>query len=162
MFSLHSSAFPTDGPIPPRYTCDGEDLSPPLAWSDAPAGTVTFALIVDDPDAPDPAAPKRLWVHWILYNVPAACAALEEGAGNRAPPAGARQVLTDANTLGYHGPCPPIGKHRYFFHLAALDCTLPDLGRRARRADLERVMTGHVLATAVLMGTYVRALGAAG
>lgn len=159
MFTLRSSAFQAGAAIPQRYTCDGEDLSPPLSWTDAPAGTVTFALIVDDPDAPDPAAPKRVWVHWLLYNLPAARVELAEGAGNRTPPDAASQALTDASTLGYHGPCPPIGTHRYFFHLAALDCALPQLGRRARRVDLERAMTGHVLATAVLMGTYARAGG---
>ena len=159
MFTIRSSAFHAGGAIPQRYTCDGKDLSPPLSWSGAPAGTVTFALIVDDPDAPDPAAPKRVWVHWLLYNMPAARVELTEGAGNRTPPDAASQALTDADTLGYHGPCPPIGTHRYFFRLAALDCELPTLGQRARRADLERAMTGHVLGTAVLMGTYARVGG---
>ncbi len=159
MFTIRSSAFHAGGAIPQRYTCDGKDLSPPLSWSDAPAGTVTFALIVDDPDAPDPAAPKRVWVHWLLYNMPAARVELTEGAGNRTPPDAASQALTDADTLGYHGPCPPIGTHRYFFRLAALDCELPTLGQRARRADLERAMAGHVLGTAVLMGTYARVGG---
>jgi Raf kinase inhibitor-like YbhB/YbcL family protein len=157
MFTLRSSAFHEGTAIPRRHTCDAEDLSPPLAWSGAPAGTVTFALIVDDPDAPDPAAPKRVWVHWLLYNLPAARVELTEGAGNRTPPDAASQALTDAITLGYHGPCPPIGTHRYFFRLTALDCELPTLGQRARRAELERAMTGHVLGTAVLMGTYARA-----
>ena len=160
MFTLRSSAFQPDAAIPARYTCDGKDLSPPLAWSDPPAGTVTFALIVDDPDAPDPAAPKRVWVHWLLYNVPSNCIELAEGAGNADPAAPARQALTDATTMGYHGPCPPIGRHRYYFRLVALDSALADLGARARRADLERAMQGHVLATAVLMGTYARAGGA--
>ena len=156
MLTLRSPAFQDGAPMPPRHTCDGDDLSPPLAWSDAPAGTKTFVLIVDDPDAPDPAAPRRVWVHWLLYNIPAARTDLAEGAGNLAPLPGAQHAITDANTTGYHGPCPPIGRHRYFFHLAALDCTLPDLGRGARRADLERAMASHVLATAVLMGTYER------
>ena len=161
-FDLRSPAFNHGAPIPTRHTCDGQDLSPPLAWSGVPAGTRSFALIVDDPDAPDPAAPKRVWVHWLLYNLPIDCTELPEGAGNLDARAPAQHAVTDASARGYHGPCPPIGKHRYFFHLAALDCTLPELGRRARRADLERAMTGHVLATAVLMGTYVRAEGAAG
>ena len=156
MLTLRSPAFEAGAAMPRRHTCEGDDLSPPLAWSDAPAGTETFVLIVDDPDAPDPAAPRRLWVHWLLYNIPAAQRELAEGAGNQAPPAGALYAVTDANTPGYHGPCPPIGRHRYYFHLAALDCALPDLGHRARRADLERAMAGHVLATAVLMGTYER------
>jgi Raf kinase inhibitor-like YbhB/YbcL family protein len=156
MFTLRSSAFRDGGAIPDRCTCDGDDLSPLLSWSDPPEGTASFALIVDDPDAPDPAAPKRVWVHWLLYNIPAAHTELAEGAGNQAPPSRAQHAITDAHTPGYHGPCPPIGRHRYFFHLAALDSALPDLGQRARRADLERAMAGHVLATAVLMGTYER------
>jgi len=161
MFTLRSTAFHDGGAIPGRFTCDGDDLSPPLAWSGPPEGTASFALIVDDPDAPDPAAPTRVWVHWLLYNIPAAHSELADGAGNRAPPSGMLQAITDSNTPGYHGPCPPIGEHRYFFHLAALDCALPDLGGRARRADLERAMAGHVLATAVLMGTYERRAAAA-
>ena len=100
-------------------------------------------------------------MHWLLYNIPAAHSELADGAGNQAPPSGMQQAITDSNTIGYHGPCPPIGRHRYFFHLAALDCALADLGRRARRADLERAMAGHVLATAVLMGTYERRTAAA-
>jgi hypothetical protein len=153
MFELHSSAFAHESPIPKRHTCQGEDLSPPLEWSGAPEGTASYALIVDDPDAPDPAAPKRIWVHWLRYNIPSSARALGEGAGNRRPDAG-DEALTDEDTLGYHGPCPPIGRHRYYFRLSALDCALPDLGPAARRRELERAMEGHVLATAVLMGTY--------
>ena len=154
--TLTSSAFPPDGPIPRRHTCDGDDLSPSLAWSGVPAGCRSLALLVDDPDAPDPAAPKRVWVHWIRYNLPPTSAGLEEGAGNRAPEGPARDALTDARSLGYHGPCPPIGRHRYFFRLFALDSVLPDLGPTAGRAALERAMEGHLLETAVLMGTYHR------
>jgi len=112
-------------------------------------------LIVDDPDAPDPAAPKRVWVHWIRYNIPAEDRELAEGAGNRSD-ASVPEALTVASTLGYHGPCPPIGRHRYYFRLFALDEMLPALGRKARRADVERAMEGHVLGKAVLMGTYAR------
>lgn len=155
-FTLTSSAFPPDGPIPRRYTCDGEDLSPPLAWSGVPAGCRSLALLVDDPDAPDPAAPKRIWVHWIRYNLPPTTTGLAEGAGNRAPDGAEREALTDARSLGYHGPCPPIGRHRYFFRLFALDRVLPDLGPTAGRAALEQAMAGHLLETAVLMGTYQR------
>lgn len=156
MFALQSSAFAANGPIPARHTCDGPDLSPPLAWSGAPPGTESFALIVDDPDAPDPAAPKRVWVHWLRYNIPAGATGLAEGAGNREATGEGEHARTDADRPGYHGPCPPIGRHRYYFRLAALDTVLPPLGPRARRADLERAMDGHVLATAVLMGTYAR------
>ncbi|HSE27125.1 MAG TPA: YbhB/YbcL family Raf kinase inhibitor-like protein [Gemmatimonadales bacterium] len=156
MLILRSSAFEPDAPIPARHTCDGPDLSPPLSWSGAPPETRSFALIVDDPDSPDPAAPKRIWVHWLLYNIPADQLSLSEGAGNHDGAPAGEHARTDANRPGYHGPCPPIGRHRYFFRLAALDALLPSLGPRARRADLEQAMEGHVLATAVLMGTYAR------
>ncbi len=155
-FTLTSSAFTPDGPIPRRHTCDGDDLSPPLAWSGVPPGCRGLALLVDDPDAPDPAAPKRVWVHWIRYNLPPTSAGLDEGAGNRAPEGPARDAQTDARSLGYHGPCPPIGRHRYYFRLFALDRELPDLGPTAGRAALEQAMAGHLLGTAVLMGTYQR------
>jgi hypothetical protein len=153
-FQVRSSAFEPDGVIPARYTCEGDDLSPPLEWSGAPEGTRSFVLIVDDPDAPDPAAPKVTWVHWLRYNIPAATHSLAEGAGNRNPRGGGEEALTHADTVGYHGPCPPIGTHRYYFRLFAMGRTLPPLGADARRADLERAMKGSVLATAVLMGTY--------
>ncbi len=155
MFTLTSPAFANEAAIPVRNTCDGDDLSPALEWNDPPAGTRSFALIVDDPDAPDPAAPKRIWVHWLRYNIPAAVRALGEGAGNEAP-SGVLEALTDNGSRGYHGPCPPIGRHRYFFRLFALDDMLPSLGDRARRNDLESAMRGHVLDTAQLMGTYAR------
>jgi Raf kinase inhibitor-like YbhB/YbcL family protein len=155
MFTIRCPAFVPDAPIPARYTCDADDVSPQLSWTDPPPGTRSFALIVDDPDAPDPAAPKRVWVHWIRYNIPAETRELPEGAGNDGD-AGVHEALTDANTLGYHGPCPPIGRHRYYFRLFALDEMLPVLGRKARRADVERAMAGHILGTAVVMGTYDR------
>src|SRR5262245_4957851 len=155
MFVLSSTAFQPDAAIPVRFTCDGPDLSPVLAWEGAPAGPKAFALIVDDPDAPDPAAPTRIWLHWLIYNLPAGAAPLVEGAGNHPPKAGI-EAVTDANRRGYHGPCPPIGRHRYYFRLFALDAMLPDLGASAVRADLERAMRGHVLGTATLMGTYQR------
>jgi hypothetical protein len=156
MFRIQSPAFSHEGPIPARHTCDGDDLSPPLEWTGVPAGTRALALLVDDPDAPDPGAPRRVWVHWIRYNIPAETSNLAEGAGNRAPEGGARETLTDSNARGWQGPCPPIGRHRYFFRLYALDAALPDLGAKARRADFERAIEGHVLGTAVLMGTYAR------
>ena len=148
--SLRSSAFAANASIPTKYTCEGEDVSPPLAWSDAPPGTKSFALIVDDPDAPDPKAPRMVWVHWVLYNLPADATALPEGA---APPAGAKQGRNDFKRVGYGGPCPPVGRHRYFHKLYALDVVLPDLGS-ATKAQLEQAMKGHVLATAELVGTY--------
>jgi Raf kinase inhibitor-like YbhB/YbcL family protein len=155
-FTLHSPAFAHEAPIPMRFTCEGDDLSPPLEWSGAPAGTHSFALIVDDPDAPDPAAPRRVWVHWLRYNIPATVQALAESEGNATPRAGT-EARTDAHTAGYHGPCPPIGRHRYFFRLFALDTELPNLGVDAGRAELDRAMKGHILASAVLMGTYAKA-----
>ena len=154
MLQLKSSAFGPNGSIPAQYTCDGDELSPPLAWEVVPAGTVSFALLVDDPDAPDPAAPKRVWVHWILYNLGPDERQLSEGAGNAPPVGGARTGINDGGTPGYQGPCPPIGRHRYFFRLFALDAVLPDLGPNASRGDLERAVHGHVLATASVMGTY--------
>jgi Raf kinase inhibitor-like YbhB/YbcL family protein len=154
VFTIRSPAFAPDGPIPPKYTCDGLDLSPALTWTDPPPGTRSFALIVDDPDAPDPAAPKRVWVHWIRYNIPAETRELPEGAGNRPPSGGARDALSDFKKPGYHGPCPPIGRHRYYFRLFALDTILPDLGPNAQRKDVEKAMKTHVLGTAVVMGTY--------
>ena len=154
MLTLTSSAFAPGATIPARYTCAGADVSPPLVWSGGPVGTRTFALVVDDPDAPDPAAPKRVWVHWVLYNVPADVGALPEGASGRGLPPGAREGRNDGGAVGWSGPCPPIGRHRYFHKLYALDAALPDLGDRATKADLERAMQGHVLASAELVGTF--------
>ena len=159
MLTLTSTAFGHEGPIPERHTCEGADRSPPLEWKGAPPNTRSFVLIVDDPDAPDPAAPQRVWVHWIRYNIGASSTGLAEGAGGE-PPVLAREAITDAGTTGFHGPCPPIGRHRYFFRLYAMDAVLPDLGPRATRADVERAMQGHVIEEAVLMGTYIKRKGA--
>ena len=153
MFTLSSSAFASGDAIPMRFTCDDANVSPPLAWSGAPAGTKCYALIVDDPDAPDPAAPKRVWVHWVLYDIPAKVTELAEGSASIV---GAHDGTNDDKTTGYSGPCPPVGRHRYFHKLYALDALLGDLGAGARKADVERAMAGHVLATAELMGTYSR------
>lgn len=154
-FAISSPAFEHGGAIPRRYTCDGDDISPPLEWTGVPAGAKSLALIADDPDAPDPAAPKRVWVHWVLYNLPADCTGLAKGAGGRNLPPGTLEGLNDWKKVGYGGPCPPIGKHRYCFKLYAIDCTLKDLDRPTK-GILEKAMLGHVLATAELMGGYKR------
>ena len=151
--TLTSTAFAPNGAIPPRHTCEGKDISPPLAWSGAPAATRSFALIVDDPDAPDPAAPTMTWVHWVLYNIAAETGELPEAQASTALPAGTREGVNDWGRTGYGGPCPPIGRHRYFFKLYALDTVLPEL-KRPDKAALEKAMGGHLLAQAVLIGTY--------
>jgi Raf kinase inhibitor-like YbhB/YbcL family protein len=148
---LSSPAFAEGNEIPALHTCEGKDQSPALAWSGAPDKTKSFALIVDDPDAPDPQAPKMTWVHWVLYDIPASVQQLPQGA-QKAPP-GARDGLNDWKKTGYGGPCPPIGRHRYFFKLYALDTTLGDQGALTK-AQLEQAMEGHTLATAQLVGTY--------
>jgi len=150
---LSSPAFSPDGPIPTRYTCDGDDISPPLAWTGMPKGSRSLVLIVDDPDAPDPRAPRMTWVHWVLYNLPPQTTGLPEGV--RSLPAGTAEGKNDWRRTGYGGPCPPIGRHRYFFKLYALDTVLPDL-HQPDKASLERHMQGHILATATLIGTYQR------
>ncbi|MCA9659997.1 MAG: YbhB/YbcL family Raf kinase inhibitor-like protein [Myxococcales bacterium] len=149
---LESTAFAPEASIPEKHTCEGDDVSPPLAWAELPANTQSLALIVDDPDAPDPAAPKRIWVHWVLYDIPPAVRGLAEGA-SAALPAGIREGKNDWKRAGYGGPCPPIGRHRYFFRLYALDAALGDLGEPTR-ADLDAAMKGHVLGEVALMGTY--------
>ena len=151
-FRLSSSAYTDGGAIPARFTCDGADVSPPLAWSGAPAGTKSYAFILDDPDAPDPAAPKMTWVHWVLYDIPVDLHGLSEGASKQLP-AGTREGVNDWKRSGYGGPCPPIGRHRYVHKLYALDTVLPDLHRPTRDALLA-AMRGHVLAQAQLIGTY--------
>jgi len=151
--SMTSSSFAHEAAIPARHTCDGADVSPPLAWTGVPAGTKSLALVIDDPDAPDPRAPRMTWVHWVVYDIPPAVSSLAEGASDL--PAGARDGLNDWKATGYRGPCPPIGRHRYFHKLFALDAVLPDLGQ-PDRASLDRAMKGHVLAQATLIGTYAK------
>jgi Raf kinase inhibitor-like YbhB/YbcL family protein len=153
---ITSTAFPPGGSIPSKYTCEDRDLSPPLAWSGAPPGTKTFALIVDDPDAPDPAKPQRVYVHWVLYNIPAATIALPENASKKGLPKGAVQGKNDWAKAEYGGPCPPIGRHRYFFKLYALDTELTGLSSPTK-GDLERAMNGHVLDSGELIGAYQKA-----
>ncbi len=152
--TITSAAFADGAPIPKTHTCEGTDVSPPLAWSGAPASAASYALIVDDPDAPDPRAPKMTYVHWVLYDIPAGVEALPEGA-SAALPATTREGVNDWKRTGYGGPCPPIGRHRYYFKLYALDGMLGDLGN-ATKTGVERAMEGHVVARAQLMGTYAK------
>jgi hypothetical protein len=148
---LTSTAFADGGEIPQTYTCEGRDISPSLSWSDVPKSAQSLALIVDDPDAPDPAAPTTTWVHWVLLDIAPETGGITEGA--KPLPAGSREGLNDWNRTRYGGPCPPIGRHRYFFKLYALDTSLPKL-TRPTKAELERAMKGHTLAVAQLVGTY--------
>lgn len=150
-FQLASPAFPAGSAIPARFSCDGEDISPELQWSDPPAGTQSFALIMDDPDAPG-----GVWVHWVLFRIPAAARGLPEALpGDEQLPDGARHGLNDFGGPGYGGPCPPSGTHHYYFKLYALDQSL-DLAPQATAADLASAMEGHILAQVELMGTYGR------
>lgn len=155
---ISSPAFAPHGPVPVVHTCEGADRSPPLAWQGVPEGAQSLVLIVDDPDAPDPAHPKMTYVHWVLYNLPPSCAGLPEAVASDDLPPGTREGRNDWGRTGYGGPCPPIGRHRYFHKLYALDVVLADLGTPTKAA-LERAMHGHVLAQAELVGTYARAGG---
>ena len=150
---ISSTAFKAKSEIPARFTCDGKDISPPLTWTDVPAGAKSLVLIVDDPDAPDPAAPTRTWVHWLLYNLPVTLDGLTEAVRDKELPTGTLQGSNDWKRAGYGGPCPPVGRHRYFFKLYALDTVLPDL-HQPSKAKLEQAMAGHVIAEADLLGTY--------
>jgi Raf kinase inhibitor-like YbhB/YbcL family protein len=151
--TLTSTSFKNGGEIPKRHTCQGTDVSVPLAWSSLPAGTKSLVLIVDDPDAPDPKAPRMTWVHWVLYNIPSSATALKEGIKPAELPAGTCEGHNDWKRTGYGGPCPPIGRHRYFHKLYALDAVLPAMDQPTK-ADLEQAMKGHVLEKAELIGTY--------
>ena len=151
--SLTSPVFNHNGAIPKIFTCQGKDISPALDWSGLPNGTKSVVLIVDDPDAPDPAAPKRVYVHWVLYNIPPSATGLKEAIASGALPAGTREGKSDFGRTGYGGPCPPIGRHRYFHKLYALDTVLPDL-KEPDKATLLEAMKGHVLEQAELIGTY--------
>jgi Raf kinase inhibitor-like YbhB/YbcL family protein len=153
--TLTSPAFVNNGSIPAVHTCDGRDRSPALTWAGVPAAARSLVLIVDDPDAPDPAAPKTTWVHWLLYNMPPSTNALPEAVPDAQLPAGTLQGLNDWKRTGYGGPCPPIGRHRYFHKLYALDVVLPDL-QNPTKATLEKAMQNHVLDHVELMGTYQR------
>jgi Raf kinase inhibitor-like YbhB/YbcL family protein len=151
--ALTSSVFTHESAIPTVHTCEGRDLSPPLAWSGVPGGAKSLALVVDDPDAPDPKAPKMTYVHWVLYDIPPSATSLPVGVSSGTLPAGTREGRNDWKRTGYGGPCPPVGRHRYFFKLYALDTLLGDL-HEPTKAQLERAMEGHILARAELMGTY--------
>lgn len=150
---ITSTAFSPNGTIPKQYTCEGADISPPLSIAGLPAGTKSLVLIVDDPDAPDPKAPKLTWVHWLLYNIPANTTGLAEDEKTSGVPRGALSGLNDWKRTGYGGPCPPIGRHRYFHKLYALDTMLPDL-KQPTKTQLLAAMKGHVLAETQLIGTY--------
>lgn len=154
-FRIQSPAFSSNGDIPELYTCDGQEISPPLSWSVVPEGTKSLVIIVDDPDAPDPAAPKMTWVHWLLYNLPPHSTGLPEKVSPDELPAGTKEGVNDWKRTGYGAPCPPIGRHRYFFKLYALDVALPDLNKPTK-ALLEKTIKGHVLSMAELVGTYQR------
>jgi Raf kinase inhibitor-like YbhB/YbcL family protein len=156
IFTLDSPAFAPGEEMPVQYTCEGDNISPALVWHSPPEGTKSLALLVDDPDAPDPAAPTRIVVHWLLYNIDPRLHTLPEKAGSNDEQYG-NGALNVRNKRGYTGPCPPIGRHRYFFNLYALDAKLPDLGAEAGRVEMERALEGHVIGTATLMGTYIKA-----
>jgi hypothetical protein len=152
-FSITSTAFAEGQEIPDQYTCDGTDISPPLSWTNLPEGTQSLVLIMDDPDAPDPEAPKMTWVHWLLYNLPADSSGLPEAVSDNQLPTRTLQGSNNWGRTGYGGPCPPIGRHRYFFKLFALNSTLPDL-RNPDKESLLQSMQGYVLDETGLMGTY--------
>jgi Raf kinase inhibitor-like YbhB/YbcL family protein len=154
--TLTSPAFAEKGSIPAKYTCDGPGVSPPLRWSGVPSAAKSLALVVDDPDAPDPKAPKTTWVHWVVYDIPPSATALPEGASAGGLPAGARQGLNDWKKPEYGAACPPVGRHRYVHKLYALDTALPNFDSPTK-ADLEDAMQGHVLARGELIGMYEKA-----
>jgi Raf kinase inhibitor-like YbhB/YbcL family protein len=152
-FTIESSKFENGAAIPAIYSCQGDDISPPLKWSGIPAGTQSLALIVHDPDVPGPDKPVRIWVHWVLYNMPPETTALAEHMISARLPTGTLEGRNDWNRTGYGGPCPPTGRHRYFFKLYALDTVLADL-HKPDKDQLEKAMLGHVIAAAELVGTY--------
>jgi len=153
--TLSSPAFAPGAAMAARHTCDGNEVSPALQWTGMPAETKSFALVVDDPDAPDPAAPQRTWVHWVLYDLPETAHGLPEAVAAAQLPAGTQQGVNDWKRTGYGAPCPPKGRHRYVFKLYALDRTLPNL-HKPDKAQLLKAMEGHVVAHAELIGTYQR------
>ena len=153
--TIRSPAFADGAQIPARHTCEGADVAPPLDWRDLPRGTRSLALIVDDPDAPDPAAPRMTWVHWVLYDIPVSASSLPEAVDPKHLPSGTHQGSTSAKGTRYGGPCPPVGRHRYFHKLYALDTVLGDLHHPDAKR-LEAAIRQHTLARAELIGTYQR------
>jgi Raf kinase inhibitor-like YbhB/YbcL family protein len=151
--TLTSSVFEHGAEIPRKYTCQGDDVSPPLSWANVPDSAKSLVLIVDDPDAPDPRAPRMTWIHWLLYNLPPQTIGLTEDIPDSALPPGTLQGKNDWKRTGFGGPCPPVGRHRYFHKLYALDCLLPDL-HAPTRSELEAAMRGHVIEQAELVGLY--------
>ena len=151
--SLNSGVFNEGGVVPSKYTCEGDDVAPPLEWDGVPENAQSLVLIVDDPDAPDPDDPRMTWVHWVVYNLPPDVRGLPEGAMADMLPVGTKQGLNDWKNIGYGGPCPPIGRHRYFFKLYVLDTKLENLSSPTK-VEVEAAMQGHVIAQAELVGTY--------
>ncbi len=155
MLTLKSTDFQHNGAIPSLFTCYGQNVSPELHWSGIPQNAKSLVLIVDDPDAPDPAAPKLTWVHWLLYNIPVTATALPKAVTATNLPEGTLQGKNDWKKTGYGGPCPPIGQHRYFHKLYALDIVLPDL-HESGKVELEKAMTNHIIEKTELIGVYQR------
>ena len=156
--NIMSPSFMHEHEMPARHTCNGQDTSPSISWADVPSGAKSLVLIVDDPDAPNPAAPQMTWVHWLLYNIPTKATGLSEARTDSNLPAGTLEGVNDWHKTGYGGPCPPLGRHRYFFKLYALDSVLPDLNKPGKAA-LEKAMHGHILAQTTLIGLYQRHAG---
>lgn len=153
-FTLTSPNFKHLNAIPKKYTCEGEDISPALEWQGVPKGTMSLVLIVDDPDAPDPKAPRMTWVHWVLYNIPPETTGLKGGISATDLPNGTKEGINDSKEKGYGGPCPPIGQHRYFFKLYALDKVLKVPDQFVKKSQLEIEMKEHILEETQLIGTY--------
>lgn len=153
---ITSPSFQHEGEIPKKFTCEGQDVSPELAWSGVPKEAKSLVLIVDDPDAPDPDAPKMTWVHWVLFDIPPTTTGLKEAVKPTDLPPPTQEGMNSWGRKGYGGPCPPIGRHRYFHKLYALDTVLEGL-RGADKDQLLEAMKGHVVGEAVLMGTYKKA-----
>jgi Raf kinase inhibitor-like YbhB/YbcL family protein len=151
--TIDSPAFADHAEIPTKHTCEGNDVSPQLRFRGVPSDAKSLVLIVDDPDAPDPRAPKMTWVHWVLYDMPASSSELGEGVAAAQLPPGTRDGVNDWKRPGWGGPCPPIGRHRYFFKLYALDTMLGKLPT-GTKAEVEKAMQGHIRAQAELVGTY--------
>ena len=151
--TLKSEAFANGQEIPAIYTCQGKDISPALTWDNVPDNTKSLALIVHDPDVPSRDAPKRIWVHWVLYNLPPELKRLPENLDASDLPAGVQEGMNDWKRTGYGGPCPPRGRHRYFHTLYALDTRFEDL-KKATKAQLEEAFEGHIIDQTQLIGTY--------